>query len=174
MKVAELQSFVKTLVQPLSSVGVSKTVCTNLEDVAAALEPFRDLSLSQLADFLAKAEEFQRTGVLATPAKPARARAAKASPLSVAEAVQKVRDLYERAADPTLTYAAIDAEIQLLNKALLKDPILAVATEMGIVLTQKTKKGALEEIQRLITDRKGSFERTQFRSVPAAPVAGLP
>ncbi len=173
MKVAELQSFVKTLVQPLSSVGVSKTVCGNLESVAAGLELFRDLTIAQFADFLAKAEEYQRTGVLSAPAKSARVKKAKPSPISVPEAVQRVRDMYERATDPTLTYPAIDAEIDKLE-VLSKDGILAVAKEMGFTLStknKKTKKAVRDEIKRRIVDRKASFERVQSGRDWGTPVS---
>ncbi len=163
MKVTELQSFVRTLAQPLSSVGVSKTVCADLERVAAGFEPFGHMTMAQLADFLVKAEEYHRTGVLAAPAKPTRAKAAKASALSIPEAVQRVQKMYAQAADPALTYAAIDAEIKQLDNALNKEQALAVAKESGVAITPKTKKAALEEIKRRIVDRKGSYERTQFR-----------
>ena len=178
MKMAELQAFVKTLAAPLSSVGVSKTVCTDLERVAAALEPFRDLTISQFADFLAKAEEYHRTGVLASPSKKARAPAVRAGALSIPEAVQRVQSLYERAPDPTLTYVAIEAEIKQLDKALTLPQALELAKELGLVLSKKTKKATFEEIKRRIIDRKGSFERTQFRgevvptSQPARPQPG--
>lgn len=178
MKITDLQAFVKTLAAPLSSVGVSKTVCTDLERVAAALEPFGDLTISQFADFLAKAEEYHRTGVLASPLKKARTPAVKPGALTVPEALQRVQCLYDRAPDPTLTYVAIEAEIKQLDKALTLAQALELAQELDLVLSKKTKKATFEEIKRRIFDRKGSFERTQFRgqavptNQPPAPPQG--
>ena len=49
-----------------------------------------------------------------------------------------------------------------LDKALNKDEAIALAGEVGIAATLKTKKAALDEIKRKNTTRKGSHERTQF------------
>src|SRR5262249_30553696 len=136
------------------------------------------LALPALADFLAKAEEYHRTGVLpasATPKRGAgRTRTPKPAPITVPEAAQRVMALYERAADPELQYEAIETEIAALDKALSQKDMIALAGEVGINKPLKTKKAARDEIKRKITDRKGSFERTQFRPVAAAPdpVAG--
>ncbi len=167
MKVGDLQAFLKNLGAPLLSLGVSQSVRADLERLAALLEPFQALTLPQLGDFLVKAEEYQRTGVLPATGSRARTKVPKAGPLSIAEAAKRVLALYERAADPALQYAEIEAEINKLDKALSKDQLLAVAKEAGISIPLKTKKVAVEEIKRKITERKGSFERTQFRDGPA-------
>ena len=61
-----------------------------------------------------------------------------------------------------MQYAAIDAELKALDKQLTKDEAVQVARVAGVAATLKTKKAALDAIKRKITERKESFERTQF------------
>jgi len=169
MQVADLQQFVRNLGATLTAAG-AKAVAADLERAAAGLEPFKDMPIAQFGDFLAQAEAYVRTGVL--PTKPGRARAAKAPAPDSAEKVravaQRVQELYERALDPSVPYAAIAAEIAALDKKLTKNEALQVAREVGIVKSLRTKKEALEEVRRKIDERKESHERTQFRT--PAPV----
>jgi hypothetical protein len=171
MQVADLQQFVRNLGTTLQSAG-AKSVAGDLEKAAAGLEPFKDMAVAQFSDFLAQAEAYARTGVLPTTGKP-RSRAPKAppedSPTKIQNATQRVQDLYERAIEPALQYAAIDAEIKSMDKALKKDELVQVARNFGIAKPLKSKKDAAEEILRKINERKESHERTQFRLEDAAP-----
>jgi hypothetical protein len=162
MNVAELQQFLRGLAQPLSTGGAAK-VAGELERVCIGLEPFRDLGLGQFADFLQKAESYQRDGTLSVGARPGRGITALDHD-KVKAAAQRIQHLYEQAADPNIPYTAIDAEIKKLDKLLNKDEAAALAREVGIPNAVKTKKAALDEIKRKITIRKESFQRTQFRA----------
>lgn len=163
MQVADLQKYVRNQAEFLVH-GNAKTLANDFTRLADGLTPFAALTIGQLADFLAQAENYARTGVLPTTSIPARK---KASPVNSAEkiraAAQLVSSLYERALDPDLTYAAISQEIQTLNKLTLKE-LVEVAREVGISQALKTKKIALEQLTRKITERKESYERIQFRS----------
>src|SRR2546428_738235 len=100
MKVAQLQAFVRSLVPPLQSAGATKKVWEDLERIAAALERFGDQELGAFADFLTRAEEYHRTGIVPASSggrAAARSRPAKPPMLSVQDAAQKVMALYERA-----------------------------------------------------------------------------
>jgi hypothetical protein len=162
MQVADLQQYVRSLGTTLAGAG-AKGVAADLERAAAGLEPFRAWGIAQLADFLVQAETYARTGVIPTSKSRGRVTQPKAdSATIVRDAVARVQALYERATDPALTYGAIEAELKPLGK-LSKDEAIATAQEVGIVKALKTKKNALEEIGRKISERKESFERIQFR-----------
>jgi hypothetical protein len=62
MKSSALQEFLRNLGGSLGAVGVPAKSVEDLRAVARALEPFRDLDLEQLADFLRRAAEFRRDG----------------------------------------------------------------------------------------------------------------
>lgn len=166
MQVPDLQRFVRNQAELLAQAG-AKTVANDFERFAAGLAPFAALNVAQLADFLVQAESYARTGLLPTSGKAARKKAAPVdSAQKIRQAAQHVSALYERALDPELTYAAIDLEVQSLSKMTLKD-LVAVAREVGINQTLKTKKAALDQLARKVTERKESYERIQFRPEPA-------
>ena len=134
--------------------------------MSAGLEPFKDLSVAQFADFLAKADTFARTGVVPTTGRSRSSgtrRAAKAvDPAAIGSAVERIKSLYERVTTPEVDYRTIDAEVKKLGKEFSRDAVLQIACEFGMTGSYKTKKAALDEIQRRMTDRKESHERTQF------------
>jgi len=165
MNVADLQLFLKTLAALLGTCGAKKAA-EELDRVCAGLAPFRTLSAGQFADFLEKAETYARTGAVPTTGATKAAgapRAAKAAdPERVRTAAQRMLALYEQAPSDQVAYGTIDAEVKKLDKDFGKDEIAAIAQQMAIPGTFKTKKAALEEIRRRIAGRKGSFERTQW------------
>jgi hypothetical protein len=165
MNVNDLKQFLQSLSQPLSVSG-AKTVANDLDRMCAGLEPFRDLTVAQFADFLVNAEAYARTGVVPATGR-AKSSAAKAGgkavdPQALAAAVEQMRSLYERVTAPEVTYSTIEAEVKKLDKQFKKDEILEIAKGIGISGKLKTKKDALEEIQRRLSERKESFERTRF------------
>jgi hypothetical protein len=62
MKASALQEFLRNLGGSLAAVGVPPKSLDDLRAVAHTLEPFRELDLEQLADFLRRAGEYRRTG----------------------------------------------------------------------------------------------------------------
>jgi hypothetical protein len=161
MNVNDLQLFLRSLSQPLSASG-AKTAANDLERVCAGLEPFRDLTVAQFADFLGNAEAYARTGVVPTAARAKSSAAKVADPQAVAAAVEQIRSLYDRVTSPDVTYSTIEAEVKRLEKQFKKDELVEIAKAVGISGKLKTKKDAAVEIQRLMTERKESFERTRF------------
>ncbi len=160
MRVAELQQFLRSLVEPLNASGANKAILADLELACAGLEPFRGQSIKEFASFLARAEEFDRTGVLASAAKPTRtprASTPKAPKMSTADALAALHSLYDRAGDDDMTHSAIQIEVKKLD-ALSKGDLDAVALEFGLSKA-KTKKDALAAFERKIADRRASHQR---------------
>jgi hypothetical protein len=174
MKVAALQSFVSSLLGPLQDAGVSEKARTELLKMTDCLSPFAALDVGVFADFLTLAEGYRVTGVVPLPtgkaAKPSKPRVAKPPPLSVTEAAQRVLAIYERARDPNLPDQEIDALMGDIKKAFgrKKEPPIELAQQVGITKNLKTGTAALEEIRRMIEDRKRNADRIDFRpaSVP--------
>jgi hypothetical protein len=165
MNVDNVRQFLQSLSRPLSQSGAKKAA-EDLERMCAGLEPFRELSVAQFADFLVSAEAYARTGVVPTTGR-AKSSAAKAGargtdPQALAAAVEQIRSLYDRVTSTEVTYGTIEAEVKRLDKQFNKDGILEIAKGIGISAKLKTKKDALEEIQRRLSERKESFERTRF------------
>ncbi len=163
MNVKDLTQFLRSLEQALSTSG-GKSVAGDLGRMCAGLEPFQGLTVAQFADFLVTAETYARTGVVPTTgrAKTSGKRATKADPEAIRAATEHLRSLYERVTSPEVTYATIDAEVRKLEKQFLKDAVIEIARAFGITGTIKSKKAAIEEIHRRMTERKESHERTQF------------
>ncbi len=174
MKVAELQQFVSGLVQPIKAAGATDKVCNELRQAAEFLEPFKDRTLAELGALLQMIDEFKRTNQWPqAPAKATSTRtgASKAPKLTVEQAAQRIMGLLERVNDPELEHTAIDAEIKAIEPLTVKD-LVTVAKEVGMTIASKAKKPEiLEEIRRRVRERKGAFERNQFRPIQpdAAP-----
>ncbi len=163
MNVKELQQFLASLSLPLSASGAKK-VAEELQRISTALGPFQEWNLAAFGDFLVMAEQYHRTGTVpggpkgkASPRKPAAADNAEA----LAAAGERLRGLYERVSTPEVTYQAIQAEVKRVAKFKVNE-VFEIARAMGISGKFKTKTAALAEIERRLTDRKESFERTRF------------
>jgi len=163
MNVSQLQLFLSSLSQPLSASGAKKAA-EDLSRACAALEPFREWSLVQFADFLAAADQYAKTGVVPTSgrARTTRSAAKAGDPQALAAAIDQVRAFFDRVTSPEVSYASIEAEIKRLDKQFKKDELLEIAKALGISAKPKTKKDAVAEIQRVMTQRKETFERTRF------------
>src|SRR5262245_55070164 len=148
MRVADLQSFIRSLANPLSASG-ARQVAGELERACAGLEPFKDLTIAQFADFLGQAERYRREGVLA-PGQGKHAKSVAVAQQKVQMLAQQILALYERATDADLQYAAIDAEVKKLDRALSKEEAIELARQVAIPGTLKSKKAALDQIGRKI------------------------
>jgi hypothetical protein len=164
MHVYDLQQFLRSLSQPLRTSG-AKAAADDLDRAGAALEPFRDLTVSQFADFLAQAEQYARTGIVPTTGRAkgtAKAAAKGSDPQALANAIENIRLLYDRVTSPDVTYSTIDTEVKQLDKRFKKDEVMEIARALGIQGSLKSKRDAVEEIKLRLTERKESFQRTQF------------
>ena len=163
MRVADLQNFLRALILPLEASGAKKEIVEDLQRTCNGLQPFAEHQIKDFAGFLARAEEYARTGVIAVQAKTARAPRTpkpKVPAITVEDAKNLVASLYERSIADDVTYEHITAEVQRLDKLNAKDLTL-VAKDFGVV-PGKTKKASLDAVLDKITRRKTTHARTQF------------
>ena len=103
-------------------------------------------------------------------------RAAQACQLSVADAAQKFLSLYERAADPNLDHAIVDAEISRFNDLSI-DQLKALAKEVNQPLPPGLKKKPefVAIFKRMIKEPKANGEHHAPASSEGTPeVVGQP
>jgi len=168
MKVADLQQFLRHIGPFAKAAGASDKVSADLDRVGQCLEPFREQSVADFSDFLAKTiEHYTRTGEFAQIVKPAKGRAKTSTPkapkISLTDAAATFQGLYDRAIDPTLEYSTIDAEIDKFTPLTIPQ-LKELAKTVGITLSGKgTKPVILDAFKNRIKERKGSHERNQFR-----------
>ncbi|MBI3408500.1 MAG: hypothetical protein HY040_09120 [Planctomycetes bacterium] len=165
MKVADLQQFVRSLVNPLQAAGASQKVVGELERAIAGLEPFAHSSLNDFAQFLELADQYVKTGTL--PAKAGKAtrsgtpRAAKAPKLSVEQAAQLMSTLYEKAIEPDMDYTRIDTEFAPIRSLTVKE-LVQVAQAVGLSLPARMKKDDVcKKLLLKVQERKENFDRTR-------------
>ena len=159
MRVAELRSLLKSIAETVCAAG-GKQAANELLRVCETLDSFQDLTVSQFADFLAKADYYLQTGKFRLPGangkKPGEADADR-----VKRAALSIQELYENSIAEEVQYDQIADEVRKLA-ALSKHEVLAVAREVGIFRRLSSKADALKEIQLMIEQRKESFQRTAF------------
>ncbi len=159
MTVAELQQCLSSLSAVIRVGG--KKAADDLDYVREKLTPFREVDVRTFGNFLIRAEEYHRTGII--PIKGDKPPPKKTTPRSTTDAVPaaaaKVKDLYERATDPSLSREFIEAEVMALN-GLTKAQLDEVAISVGINQKYPTKAKVLEALIWRIMDRKGSFARS--------------
>jgi hypothetical protein len=179
MKVVELQRSLGHIVAFTKAAGASEKVAAELDRALQCLDPFKEKTLAEFNEFLRRADEYDRTGKLLPPARNgvSKERAAKAVGLTVDEAVKIFKDLHDRATDPAVTFADIDAKMKDFEKLTIPQ-LQEVAAKVGVTVPAKPKKQILEELTRRIKELKVSFQRTQFRFgekvlAPEAPNAGV-
>jgi hypothetical protein len=167
MLVSNLQQFIRLLVPPLTAAGINataeKSITGSLDALAAALEPFKDQSTDQLAELLRVAQEYRQTGqlpewVLGKKAATPKARPPKATKLTPAEAVTKLRDLQQRS--PELDPGQIAQEVQALASLTVKD-LQAVQREFLGAAVGKKKDELLAALQKKIDDYRESRDRVE-------------
>lgn len=187
MNVGHVQHFLKTVGAFLKDQHGPKPA-TEFEAFCAGLEPFKELPLDAFAQFLHDAAEYKRTGVVPVTGKKGRTAKATDKPAPVpkvkpktkndAEAIRnaaaRLQALYDRFADPTLTTAVIDAEVERVDKEFDGDGLKAVARAFGITSGISTKKAAKDKIRTRIVERKDRYERSEAFSAANKPPAPVP
>jgi hypothetical protein len=151
------------LKSPLEASGAKKEIVEDLERACGGLQPFAEHPIKDFALFLARAEEYSRTGIIPVQAKPARAPRTtkpKVPALTLEAAKGLVDQLYERSVADDVTYEYLTSEVQRLDKLNAKD-LTEAAKHFGVV-PGKTKKASLDAILDKITRRKTTHVRTQF------------
>jgi hypothetical protein len=150
MKVGDFHELVRGLARAMA--GDSAKAAGELERLAAGLEPFQDWTIADLADFLQRAEEYSRTGVVpATKRKPS---SLSLDSEAIAQSRTQLDQLFERAIEPQTTYSQIQQQVRDICKGLGKEEIIAVAKQFGVSESLKSRKDALDKIEIRIARRK--------------------
>src|SRR5438046_2562101 len=85
LKVADLQTFLGSLTQPMKGAGASQKVLDDLAQMSHGLERFKDRSIAEFNDFLQTACNYITHGTLPEPGRRASRRSSpKAAAMSVA------------------------------------------------------------------------------------------
>jgi hypothetical protein len=174
MKVVDLQLHLDELKRLLEAAGTKGAILTDLSAIGGGLAPFRQHSLKEFADFLLRAEEFDRTGVVTVKPvkgkKPGTKEAKpKEPPPDASSLAQESKRLYEQAIDPAVTVETVDALVARVGK-LKKPGLVSVATALELKIGSKmTMPAILEAIRQRILNRKGSWQRTGLLDRPTSP-----
>jgi hypothetical protein len=132
MQVAALQQFLRSLVPALEAAGDGKAAARWLDEAARGLDPFRALGVAEFAAFLARADEYQRTGSVRVPG-PADLKAEGLSAALARFAAARDRPPAELAAaqaDMARSLEAVAREAGLTG-ALAPDPLWAARTRIA-------------------------------------------
>jgi hypothetical protein len=163
MTVATLDTFLRRLADLMEAADGKTTGIKEVRGLAERLKPFAGLSLTEFGDFLVKAEAYSRGDLEAVFGKKktsTRQPKAPADPNRVPAAVDRLKTLYQRALDASVTPEAVDAGVNQLE-AFSKAELDQVVVGCGFRQKFKSKAAALNAIQKWILDRKGTFERAK-------------
>jgi len=129
--------------------------------MASAFEPFREMDVDRLVELLQILEQYRGREipewVFAQKAAPKKSRAPKAPKISVDEAVDKLRQLQQRAR--SMEPAAIEAEVMTLKPLTVTD-LKKVQTEFLGGVVGKKKDELLAALVKKIEDVRASHDRS--------------
>jgi len=148
----------KSIAETVSAAG-GRQAANDLQRMCEALDSFQSLSVSQFADFLAKANYYVLHGKVRLPG--TQRKEAAIDQERVKSAAQQILSLYERSITDDVHYEMIETEVRKLG-VLSKVELVQVAREVGICRRLLSKADALDEIQQMIEQRKESYQRTAF------------
>jgi hypothetical protein len=165
MRVADLKRLLEALPAFLESAGASVKAVGDARKAAEVLAPFQALDLDAFASFLARAEEYDRTGIVPTvaaPKKPARAKAPAKPKMTIADGLALAQACYEKAIPGGPDDALIEGELKALDQLTAGD-LNKVAEQFG-ERKGKTKKDTLSYITSKILKRRDLALRNNFVS----------
>ena len=164
MKVSVFQQFLRSLAAPLQAAGAVKPA-NDLEQTCQALEPFAEQDFAQLAAFLVRAQEFDRTKVLPllkSKARPSGAGAARTlNEAQIQHLAQQVKQMEQRGASGSATpRTELAAELDQLGLDNLNKPeALALAKEIGLqTRVRMTAQDVIQLTRRLILEGRESLQ----------------
>lgn len=167
MKVDDLQQYLSDLAR-LVQASDGKKAASGLTRIAAGLQPFRDYDLDTFAGFLARAEDYSRTGILpvVTATAKARPKVPAKSKVDLSALRAETEHLYSTAGSAEITMERIQALAGRLEP-LKKDELAEIAQAIGLVgMGKKTKPAIVETIIARIRSIKQSYMRTSIIDRP--------
>ena len=169
MKVADFQQILTDLERLLATAGLKPSSVTEVSGFTAALGRFRDQELKSLTELLGRvAVDGTVTPKATTKKTPA---AAPVPAVDLAALTQRVKDVYEQAAQEWVTEEVVNELCaQLERKEVTKDVLgkMAAAIEYK-VKTADSKPKMIAAIRNRIVDRIGATTRRQLIERPTAP-----
>jgi hypothetical protein len=167
MKVADLQQYFTDLAKLLHATDGKKSAA-ELSKIAERLQPFRNYDLADFANFLTRAEDSSRTGLLpVNPPKPSsRSKPPAKSKVDLAALRAEVAHLHGTASSPDVTFESIEALQPKLDQ-LKKAEVLSVVDAIGLVgMKSKSKADIVNAIVARIKSIKQSSIRTSIIDRP--------
>jgi hypothetical protein len=165
MKVSDLAHLLQNLSEGLRPV-VPAGVVSDIAALQTAMSPFADRTVADFTAFLAKCEEYQRTGVIPGGGKKGGKAAAPkpaADPARVGAFVESVRALLREIDRDGVDGHRIDQVLQPIN-ALAKAEVDQILAALGIVGATKTKKLALDKLRTMLTNQAEAGTRVRSMS----------
>lgn len=160
MNVDEFQLHLNNLSNLLRRAG-GKKVADEMDEFCLALRPYSDRRMKDLVAMIAKAETITQNGGL--PAKPKGKAKKKSDPAAISDAVQRVRNLFERATDASVSREEIETACSELDSIGVPKPALeSLARELMISEKLPNKTVIIDRIRQAILTRKGTFQRSHI------------
>jgi hypothetical protein len=169
MRVGDLQQHFRDLAKLLSATDAKKAA-TEITKIADGLQPFHSYDLGDFVSFLARAEEYHRTGVIPSGAsKPAARSKSPAKPNPELAALRsEILHLHDSTSSPGVDLDRLQALEPKLG-ALSKDALLSIADTIGLVgMKSKLKAQILGAIVNRIKSIKHSSIRTAISDRPGS------
>ena len=165
MNVAALQQLLDDIGRLLATAGVRHSTVDELADFREGLTPFRELPLKKLISLLVQGDAAERGAPSPRGGRQSRGRSQDRPDAGALG--REIQSLYERAADPAVSEADIDALAARLTP-LTKDGLIAVATAIELkVAKSKSKDQIIREIRQRILARKGAHQRAYLLGHPS-------
>jgi hypothetical protein len=162
--VAELQQALRHLGGLLQAAGVKGSVLADVNAMQEALTPFGAMPLRKFAEFLVHAQvaDRDRRAEKGGPARPPGTRARATAAVDPGGTAQRLRQLYERAADPNLTDEEITQELEPLRR-LTKAGLITVAEALDLQGMGRKKVDEIREaVGRHIRGRRAAAQRVSI------------
>ncbi len=158
MKVAELLKVLEGMAIGLSD--VAKKAAEGLTEFRAGMQPYAEQSVADFVAFLAKCDEYKRTGAVSSGRRAAAPRkAAGTPPPGVQEAVASVRGILDQINSGGISGQIIDEAVARFKK-MTKAQLLDVLQGLDIQGKPKTKDDALGKIKQVLDTQFEMYIRT--------------
>lgn len=180
MLVSDLQNLLKGLSAFAASTnGKSSTI--EMDMLVDGLQPFREKEIRAFLQLLVHAGGIDPLTIpsiagsnrKSPPKSTKKQLKSNGDAQAIDQAVQQLRQLYDRATDPSLGYDEVGDTVKRIQDEFDLGGFKEVAKGFGISTGISSKKGCYEKITDKINDRKGSFERGQAIKNAAEPIPEL-
>jgi hypothetical protein len=170
MNVEVLRQFLRSLVGPLRAADGSAKAVAALECACAGLEPFAGKGLEDFAEFLARAQDYERQGHWPSQAPPIAGRVVD-EPAAAEYAARLKAFLAREVAPGEPAPDAVRAELDRLAAKLKPAQVKELAAALGVPAAFRTGKQGLEQIFLALTGQP--LARPKGKGKATAPAADM-